>query len=202
MGLCPVAPVALVPRGGDLHQRLVIYKAAREPALRSRAIEELAADLFHHLVQLTSSLRWGDPIVLVPVPSTGPGRTLWKGTHPLVTVGRTCCTIAGDRSPRLRVAEILRRGPDPLDHCKASRSAYATTEGVRMGARSPVTVRSPVIVIDDLYTSGAHAQSAAAALRLAGLDVRFIVPIGRLVAGDDARCATTATPRKLDVICS
>jgi hypothetical protein len=56
---------------------------------------------------------------------------------------------------------------------RAFELAPATAAGVRHGGR--------VVLLDDTYVSGARAQSAAAALRLAGAAAVIIVPVGRVL---------------------
>jgi hypothetical protein len=73
---------------------------------------------------------------------------------------------------------LLKLGDDPVGHNTASDTAFVTTRDVS-GAR--------VLVIDDTWTSGATAQSAASALALAGAEVAGIVPIGRIVSPSSSR---------------
>jgi hypothetical protein len=49
---------------------------------------------------------------------------------------------------------------------------------------APVVARTRVLLLDDTYVSGARAQSAAAALRLAGAHRVLIVPLGRVIRPD------------------
>jgi hypothetical protein len=48
----------------------------------------------------------------------------------------------------------------------------------------PIVADSRILLLDDTYVSGARAQSAAAALRLAGAWRVLIVPIGRVIRPD------------------
>jgi len=67
---------------------------------------------------------------------------------------------------------LLRRGSGPLDHNRASDTGYEIVQDVA-GLR--------VLIVDDTFTSGARAQSAASALQVAGATVVAIVPIGRYI---------------------
>jgi adenine/guanine phosphoribosyltransferase-like PRPP-binding protein len=58
------------------------------------------------------------------------------------------------------------------DHNQASDAAYVVTGDV-------ADVR--VLLVDDTFTSGARAESAASALQLAGGRVVAMVPIGRVI---------------------
>lgn len=198
--LVQVVPVALAPRGGSLHRTLVAYKAAAAPATRYDAASLLAAALSRHLAAFRPAADGRAPFELVAtVPSSGPGRASWHGVHPLVEVVRRALD-AVDGSRRVAPLEILARGPAALGHLLASRDGYRAVAGPggrdqgRDLARADVDAApraadagpaggsaARVLVVDDLYTSGARAQSAAFALRRAGLDVVAVVPIGRLV---------------------
>jgi adenine/guanine phosphoribosyltransferase-like PRPP-binding protein len=59
-----------------------------------------------------------------------------------------------------------------MGHNVASDGGFVAHTDVR-GAR--------VLVVDDTFTTGARAQSAASALQLAGARVVAIVPIGRVI---------------------
>ncbi|HUY30195.1 MAG TPA: hypothetical protein VMV02_04290 [Acidimicrobiales bacterium] len=194
--LVRVVPVALAPRGGSLHRTLVAYKAAAAAATRFDAASLLAAALSRHLAAFRPAADGRTPFELVAtVPSSGPGRASWHGVHPLVEVVRRALD-AVDGSRRVAPLEILARGPATLGHLLASRDGYRAVAGPggRDLARAHVDAApgaadarpaggnaARVLVVDDLYTSGARAQSAAFALRRAGLDVVAVVPIGRLV---------------------
>jgi hypothetical protein len=67
-------------------------------------------------------------------------------------------------------------GPEPTDHLVAS------AQGFTVRSQGPVGHQLRVLVVDDSYTTGARAQSAAAALRLAGIDVAAVLVVGRVVA--------------------
>ena len=54
----------------------------------------------------------------------------------------------------------------------------ASDEGFVVGRRVD---GERVLMVDDTFTTGARAQSAASALSLAGADVVAIVPVGRVV---------------------
>ncbi len=77
-----------------------------------------------------------------------------------------------------RHLRLLGRGSGRPDHLVASRDGFAPLAGVDRAGLD----RLPVLVFDDSVTTGARAQSAAAALRLAGARVVGILVVGRALA--------------------
>lgn len=79
-------------------------------------------------------------------------------------------TVAHFLSDQYR--HLLGPGAEKIDHNHAADGAYGVTEYVDgLG----------ILLLDDTFTSGARAQSAASALQLAGAQVVAMVPIGRLI---------------------
>ncbi|MHB1972742.1 MAG: hypothetical protein ACYCR4_00415 [Acidimicrobiales bacterium] len=189
--LVPVHPVRLAPRGGEVHRHLVAYKAAPSQFVRAAASERLGGLLAEFLVELLATelaeMHCPGPgvTVLATVPSSGTGRASWHGVHPLAGVVRDACSRVGRSGsparPTLHVdPALLRRGPGYLGHLLASPDGFLATP------HSPcMQRRARILVVDDLYTSGARAQSAARACASAGLTVAAIVPLGRLVDARD-----------------
>jgi hypothetical protein len=70
---------------------------------------------------------------------------------------------------------LLVRGPGPIGHLLADRRGFAPAPGIDLDRLRT----QAVLVIDDSVTTGARAQSAAAALRLAGARVVGVLVIGR-----------------------
>ena len=67
--------------------------------------------------------------------------------------------------------DLLERGSTAIDHRRASNTGYVAKRQMK-GER--------VLLIDDTFTSGARAQSAASTLALAGAKVAAIVVVGRV----------------------
>ena len=99
--------------------------------------------------------------LVVPVPST-----TGRPDHPLPGILREIVGITSDRT-----AEILT--PNPA-YPPGSRYAYDD----RFLVSAPLD-GEPVLLVDDQWTQGGHAQSAAAALKIAGSGPVAIVVLGR-----------------------
>lgn len=180
-----VLPLFLFSVGSAAHRTLVGYKAAPTSAGRDarRVCLEtaLTAFLAHHMRCVV-----GDhcpSALVIPVPSTTGGRPSWLGRHP---VGRLGEAAVARRRPSgaaaavdLRLAEALRPSRLPPRRLEARADGFE----VRPGSAEAVG-GATVIVLDDVFTSGARALSAAMALQRAGADVAAVVPIGRLVRPD------------------
>jgi hypothetical protein len=183
--LVRVHPVHLAPPDGSLRRTLIAYKAAPSPFVREVASRRLAVELADFLGSLHRHLGTAGASVtaVATVPSTGAGRPSWHGTHPLDNVVSRAVHLVrlAGHGPLARVH--LERGEGALGHLRASPDAYRLATVSDM----PEASAGPVVVVDDLYTSGSHAQSAARALIDAGFTVGAIVPIGRLLRRDDPR---------------
>ncbi|MDA8367557.1 MAG: hypothetical protein M0Z62_11470 [Actinomycetota bacterium] len=162
--LVPVTAAAFFRAGDGVHRMLRRYKDAPVADVRSYYAERAA----RRLATLAGAEgrirpRQGRPAwdVVVTVPSTRP--------H-----ARCAVDALVDRVPALAAerSSLLERGPGRLDHLVAS------PDGFRAVAAAGRWRGERVLVVDDVYTTGARAQSAAAALRAAGL-----VPVGIAVVG-------------------
>ncbi len=186
-----VAPVSLcVGEESRLYSVLTGYKSERaSPYWRDARRQQLAA-LFETFLAAhggciaeRAGTRW-DAIATVP---TSAGRL---GPHPLASLVAGIPSLAGAH------VEPLSRGHAALGHLVASDDGYRCCEPT--GRR--------VLLLDDTFTSGARAQSAASALALGGATVVAIVPAGRMVRpAFGASAAFWARQRRrrfeLDVCC-
>lgn len=167
-----VAPVAYAVKGGDLARDLWRYKSetggADESASRLR--ELLSAFLDEHGASVWRAAGMaGGPDALAVVPS-GQGR---PGAHPLLG-------IAGPVTGLPVVPLSVRPG------C-AAHGRYVSTGWLRVDGRAPGG--ADLLLADDSWVSGASAQSAAAALKLAGAARVATVVIGRHIDPADPRSA-------------
>lgn len=159
-----VVPVTLYRVGTPLHAILRCYKDTASSAARRRHATTVAALLGRHLFDHGRCLGGGrrpwDVITVVPSTSGG------AGDHPMVAALSLVPWLASQHRA------LLARTGAGLGHLRAADDAFAVTRPVA-GWR--------VVVVDDTYTSGARAQSAASALALAGATVVAVVPVGRLI---------------------
>jgi len=171
--LPPVPVTAVTPyRLGDpTHRLLRGYKDAPLAEERASATASLA-DLVHRWLldaggdRLRARAGAGWDLV-VGVPSSGR-----QGRPPVDAVIGSVPGLGRLHRP------LLVRGPEPTGHLKASRRGFALHPGWRP---DPGGRERRALVVDDTFVTGARAQSAAAALRSAGLEVVGVLVIGRVV---------------------
>lgn len=163
-----VVPISLYEIPSQLHHVLRNYKREGWPAEIVHAWRIQIAAMIGRFLQehgpCIAEEAGGEWDTVTVVPSTG-GRT---GEHPFERVFRAL--------PRLPLERLLVPGPaaDRLARRVAYDRGFAVVDGVDVEGRR-------ILVMDDTYTSGARAQSAASALQLAGATVVAIVPVGRVV---------------------
>jgi predicted amidophosphoribosyltransferase len=157
--------------GDPLHRRLRGYKDAAVPEARQAHAAALARVIDPWMAANRGPLRrrfgagW-DVVVTVPSshrPGGAPADALVARVPSLAR-----CHVA-----------LLERGPGPTGHLQAARCGFAVRPAVDrtwLGHRR-------ALVFDDTVTTGARAQSAAAALRLAGATVVGVVAVGRALGG-------------------
>ncbi len=179
--LAPVVPARLCPLPGPLYTVLLGYKEApvAEARLRFAAIVRMVLVSFLRArVNQLASLIGGPFDVVSVVPSTHR-----PGPAPLARVeglGAAAAALLG----ACWVPELLRRagapgGSPPVAHMRPHPAAFhlgAPGRYLDCGVR--------VLLLDDTYVSGARAQSAAAALHLAGIRSVVIAPVGRVLRPD------------------
>ena len=166
-----VAPIGYAVKGGQLAADLWQYKSGRDSAAgaRQRLREMLSAFLRDHAGGLWQAAGMADgPAVAAVVPS-GQGR---PGAHPLLGIVQSCVDL-----PMVRLVVDPRRA--------------ARGRGVSLGwlrVHGPV-IGADLLLVDDTWVSGGSAQSAAAALKLAGARRVALVVLGRQVDPADPRSA-------------
>ena len=147
----------------QLARDLWVYKNGRSDDIRRAPRLGLAAVLWRSLALhercLATAARVSDFSVVTTVPSTS-GRADEPVAALAAMVGAT----------RDRFRHLLRRNPDVPNNREPRIDRYIALEAV---------TGESVLLLDDTWTSGAHAQSAAAALRAAGAHAVGIWAIGR-----------------------
>ena len=166
-----VVPVAFAIKGGSHARCLWQYKSARltaetvgPAALTARAL--LLVFLHDHGPCLWQAAGIPGPTHLAVVP-TARGR---PGTHPLRA-------LVADYLPGPWAELRARPGGEQVRDLDPARFTASALPGAR------------VLLLDDTWTTGSSAQSAAMALRSAGADVVVTVVLGRHVGLADAQHA-------------
>lgn len=160
-----VAPISYSVGGGQLHHALAAYKRSAGRETR-RLFAELAAVLWRHLDAHEYCVARAAGVVAFDLVTTVPSSDKrHDDAHPLHRlVGRR---VGRTRDRHLR---LLRRTAADTHIHEFSRHRYESTVELKGQA---------VLLIDDMWTTGANAQSAAAALKHAGSGPVAAVVIGR-----------------------
>jgi predicted amidophosphoribosyltransferase len=151
----------------------VCYRDGARPLVRAwkerglRPFAPIAADLVVEVVPPP----WGELVTFVPPDGD---RSLRRGHHPAATLAREL-----GRRWELEVAPLLRRtrpvsrqtGLALVDRRRNMRGAFGSAGPVRGG----------VVLVDDVYTTGATAGAAASALARAGASSVEVVTFARAV---------------------
>lgn len=159
-----IAPVSLYRKPSTLRDWLTQYKGRTDDTepFMAAYVPVVRALLGRFIIENGSRLETlaGPTDCLTVVPSTHRAPP-----HPLETVLRSLPLSCA-------VEEMLIRSTGTLGFRSPARDGYATTAG-RPGQR--------VVLVDDVYTTGARINSAAHALREAGHEVVGAIVIGRRV---------------------
>ena len=172
--LTPVLPAYLCPVPGPLYGVLLGYKEAPVAEARrhfARLVRALFAELLADHAACVAAAVGGVPDLVIPVPSTRrPGNAALSRVEGL----------AADMAARLGGAswdpEALARGGTLIGHMAPHPDGFVVPPSER-----PRVAGHRVALIDDVYVSGARAQSSAAALRRAGASAVVIVVLGRVL---------------------
>jgi glutamine phosphoribosylpyrophosphate amidotransferase len=172
MPLVPAVAMTECRVGDDLHRRLRGYKDAPVAEVRRQCAAQLASLVARWLGADAAYLRqrfgstW-DVVATVPSSRRPAGA-------PVDAVVSLVPQLDHLHRP------LLVRGPAPTGHLAADRRGFALDRRVD---RAWLRDRR-VLVVEDSTITGARAQSAAAALRLAGARVVGVVAISRVVSGN------------------
>ena len=164
-----LAPISYSVSGSELHREIAAYKRNAEPFVRY-AVRDLAAILERFLSVHELCVGRGQRFDLV---TTVPSSDRWRDRHhQLRRIVAELVPVVSARHQRLLVPSGIAVKARSFD-----RDRYQAVEPLS-GQR--------VLLIDDMWTSGASAQSAAAVLRRAGASCVAGVVIGRHLNRDYA----------------
>lgn len=160
----PLNVVSLYQKPSQLRDWMTGYKDSldgSEPLVPEhqrwvRAI--LGRYLLEHGAALANHLGGIDAIVVVP-------STTRLGPHPLKA-------IVDSLEVDIPTVHLLERGPGDITHRRPAPDGYVSVSG-----HLPMRV----LLLDDVYTTGAHADSAAHALRTGGHQVAGLLALARRV---------------------
>lgn len=200
-----VVPIGYAVKGGELARDLRLYKSGRagSAAARERLRQMLAGFLRDHgpcvwgAAGMTGAPGGpGGPVAVAGVPGvpvavavvpSGQGR---PGDHPLLDIVTAVTPLP---------VVSLSVNPGGAAHGRVVSTGWLRVRGqlpgrgqVPCGGRGPGGGQVPganVLLVEDTWVSGASAQSAAAALKLAGAARVAVVVLGRHVEPADARSA-------------
>ncbi|HTX33112.1 MAG TPA: hypothetical protein VMD09_17160 [Solirubrobacteraceae bacterium] len=162
-----VAPISYSVAHEQLHHALAAYKRSTGAAAR-RLGAQLAAVLWRYLDSHEPCLARAAGVEGFPIVTTVPsGEAARDGEHPLRWMVGEAIQIT-----RGRHARLLQRSSNQVVPRSFSPDRYVAERSL---------CGEPVLLIDDTWTSGASAQSAAATLKAAGAGVVAAVVIGRHV---------------------
>jgi predicted amidophosphoribosyltransferase len=157
-----VAPISYSVGGSELHREIAAYKRDAEPFVRY-AVRDLGAILEHFLSLHELCAGAGERFhIVTTVPSSDPRR---DQHHQLRRIVAELVPTVSARHRRLLVPSGLAGQTRSFDQGRYE--AVHRLSGQR------------VLLIDDMWTTGASAQSAAAELRAAGASYVAAVVIGR-----------------------
>ncbi len=168
-----VAPIALSVKGGQWAHELSSYKNSPSMSARGSLALRIGAVLWRWLDAHEPCLRQGAGVagfsLVLPVPST-----TGRADHPLPRILRDIVKLTADRT-----AELLAPNPRyPPGSWEPGDDRFLVNGDLR---------GRPVLLVDDQWTSGARAQSAAAAVKLAGSGPVAVVVLGRHFGTDWSR---------------
>jgi predicted amidophosphoribosyltransferase len=165
-----VLPVAAAVYAGVVRELVVGFKEHERFGLVRILAPMLLASVEHCLALLPPGVA---PVTLVPMPSAA-AAVRARGHDAVARLARRCAVLMRRRGHEVALCQALRLGWRVRDQAGLSASARAINlDGalrLRHGvARDPMLLR-PIVVVDDVVTTGSSAAEAVRVLRNAGLD--------------------------------
>jgi predicted amidophosphoribosyltransferase len=179
-----IAPISYSVAGEQLHHALAGYKRGSMDWMGTLT-RQLAAVLWRHLAVHEACIARSAGVARFAQVTTVPSGTARRNPpHPLEEI------VARLVEPtRERYVQLLRRTAHPVPVHSFSADRFAPASELN---------GEPVLLIDDTWTTGASAQSAAATLKKAGAGPVAVVVIGRHLNRDwgqnDRRLASLPAP--------
>jgi ComF family protein len=170
--------LALAAYDGALRAALLAYK--------ERGRYALAAPLGDRLADVVVAGRPAAPVRLVPVPATAAAARARYGDH-MARLARRAARRLTRLGYQTTVAHLLRARPRP-DSAGLSSAARATAAASAFTLRRAAFDGAPVVLVDDIITTGATLTAAADLLRAAGLRISMAAVLA-------------ATPRRTPPAC-
>ena len=173
-----VAPIALAVKREQLAHELWHYKYDVDPSVRAQLTLRLGAVLWRFLGEHERHIAEAAGVPELDIVTTVPGTRKRESEHPLE---RIVGTLVGQTKSRYEPLLALGQDQGAPSH---------TLAPDRYRATRTLNDNQSVLLIDDTWTTGGNAQSAALALRSAGAVKVAIVVIGRHFDRDFRNCET------------
>lgn len=158
-------PISYSVSAGWLHNLIITYKRGADPSVPD-ATAQLTRILDRFISRHEHCVATAAGVERFPVVATVPSSDRRRDTrHPLRRIVGELAGSTLDRHERL----LLCSATDAASH-QFGADRYVATRSL---------VGEPVLLIDDMWTTGASAQSAAAALRRSGAGAVAVIAIGR-----------------------
>jgi predicted amidophosphoribosyltransferase len=187
-GSTVVPAFAAAAYDGVIRAALLDYKERGRLCLRRELAGSLAVSVFGAV--------GGDhsPSLLVPVPSATATRRA-RGHDPVGAMATTAAGYLRATGFKVEVRAVLRQGRAVADQSGLDVGARRANLAGALAVRRPVLVRGrPVVIVDDIVTTGATAAEAARALTDAGAVVTGIACVATTVRKHPAASANLREP--------
>jgi predicted amidophosphoribosyltransferase len=190
-GLPPVLAVAAYD--GPVREAVVAFKDHGRWSLRAQLGDALARSVAAALVLAPEP----DRVVLVPAPGS-PGSALERdGDHVRELAGRAAVRLrrAGVAVRVVPALTSVRRRRDQVGLDRAARATNLASSMAATTAALRLPRRTPVVLVDDVVTTGATLGEAVRALRSCGVDplaAAVVAATTRSAPGSDARTSRSS----------